>query len=211
MVIGFYHGGDQYSFWANSHKIKVYIKKQIVKLDTTLSCRKEISMKLRELQIKDAPLMLKWMHNESAVRNLKTDFSSKTIEDCEYFIENSKIKAKNLHMAIVDNFDNYVGTVSLKNINKEIRTAEFSIVVIPDVMGEGFSSYAMKKIIEIGFEKINLNCIYWCVSKNNKRAIKFYDKGGYLRVSNIPAYFTESYSKEEINEYYWYMVENTNL
>lgn len=165
-------------------------------------------MRLRELQRKDAPLMLKWMHDENTIRNLQADFISKTIDDCELFIKKSKLNTKNLHMAIVDDVDNYVGTVSLKNINKDTNAAEFSIVVTPDAMGKGFSFYAMKEIIQIGFDKLGLNYIYWCVSKNNKRAIKFYDKGGYKIISDIPDYFTESYNKERINDYYWYMVKN---
>ena len=47
-------------------------------------------MKLRELKKKDALFMLEWMHNKEITRDLLTDFSSKTINDCLRFIENSK-------------------------------------------------------------------------------------------------------------------------
>ena len=36
-------------------------------------------MRLRKLQLKDAPLMLEWMHDESVVHDLHTDFASKSI------------------------------------------------------------------------------------------------------------------------------------
>ena len=36
-------------------------------------------MKLRKLELKDAPLMLEWMHDETVVEDLHTDFASKTI------------------------------------------------------------------------------------------------------------------------------------
>lgn len=38
-------------------------------------------MKLRPLEEKDATLMLEWMHDDSVVHNMGTDFSKKTIED----------------------------------------------------------------------------------------------------------------------------------
>ena len=41
----------------------------------------------------------------------------------------------------------------------------------------------MREIIRIGLEEMNLSSIYWYVNKNNQRAIKFYDKNGYQRIS----------------------------
>ena len=36
-------------------------------------------MKLRKLDVKDAPFMLEWMHSADVVKNLQADFASKTI------------------------------------------------------------------------------------------------------------------------------------
>lgn len=47
-------------------------------------------MKLRKLEMKDAPLMLEWMHDKSVVENMQADFASFTIENCENFIANSQ-------------------------------------------------------------------------------------------------------------------------
>lgn len=138
-------------------------------------------MHLRELRKQDAPLMLEWMHDESVVHDLQTDFASKTIEDCENFIDDSLLDAHNVHLAIADEMDIYQGTVSLKNIFD--GTAEFAITIRSTAMGSGIAAEAMKKIIEVGFEEEELDSIYWCVSPDNKRAIRFYDKNGYHRVS----------------------------
>ena len=47
-------------------------------------------MRLRKLELKDAPLMLEWMHDETVVKDMQADFSSKTLEDCNHFILSSK-------------------------------------------------------------------------------------------------------------------------
>lgn len=138
-------------------------------------------MRLRKLEIKDAPLMLEWMHDETVVKDMQADFSSKTLEDCNLFILSSKETRKNLHLAIVDENDEYMGTVSLKNIEED--KAEFAITVRKCAMGKGYSRFGMSEIIRIGFEEMNLSNIYWYVDKNNQRAIKFYDKNGYQRIS----------------------------
>ena len=139
-------------------------------------------MKLRNLNDKDAPLMLEWMHDESIVNEMQEDFLSKTIEDCKKFIDLS-ISLNAIHLAIVDEADTYMGTVSLKNIENDM--AEFAIVVRKCAMGKGYSKYGMSEIIKLGFEQLKLKKIYWYVSVKNYRAIRFYDKMGYTRDETI--------------------------
>lgn len=161
-------------------------------------------MYLRKLRKQDAPLMLEWMHDSSVVKDLQTDFESKTLEDCVKFIENSLLDARNLHLAISDESDTYQGTVSLKNICD--GTAEFAITVRTSAMGQGIAVEAMNKIIDVAFEEKGLKSIYWCVSPKNKRAVRFYDKNGYRRVSSDALILGEGYSESQIREYYWYLI-----
>ena len=99
-------------------------------------------MRLRELELKDAPLMLEWMHDESVVGKLKGNFLEKTLADAESFILASANKEENIHLAIVSDEDEYMGTVSLKNV--ENGSAEFAITVRKSAMGRGYSWYGME-------------------------------------------------------------------
>ena len=163
-------------------------------------------MKLRKLELKDAPFMLEWMHDESVVKNMQTNFASKTIDDCIAFIQNSQDCLSDLNLAIVNDDDTYMGTVSLKHIKNAI--AEFAIIVRKAAMGQGYSAYGMKEIIKIGFSNLKLNTIYWCVSPDNKRAIRFYDKNGYQKISaeilNDTLCTIKGYSTEQVTTYIWY-------
>ncbi len=138
-------------------------------------------MKLRKLEKKDASLMLEWMHDESVSGKLQADFASKTIDDCYTFIERSSDMRENMHLAIVDDTDTYMGTVSLKNIRNQ--AAEFAIVVRKAAMGKGYAKLAMTEMIRIGLEDLKLKAVYWCVSPENYRAIRFYEKNGYKTVN----------------------------
>jgi RimJ/RimL family protein N-acetyltransferase len=164
-------------------------------------------MKLRELKSNDAPLMLEWMQDEYVVCDLKADFLSKTLDDCLNFIEISKDRSTNINMAIVDENDNYMGTVSLKHINKKMETAEFAITIRKFAMGKGFSKFGMHEILNYGIEKIGLKSIYWCVNKGNERAVKFYDKNGYRRITHVPQEILNHYAISEIDAMYWYVYE----
>ncbi len=162
-------------------------------------------MRIRFLEEKDSELMLEWMHDPSVVENMKTDFTSKTLDDCVDFIISSQTDNSNIHMAIVDDNDEYMGTVSLKHI-KDGR-AEFAITVRKKAMGKGFSKFGMEQIIKKGFEDLDLNSIYWCVDSINKRAVKFYDKNGYQRCSCPEEVY--GYDEDEIKKYIWYCVKKT--
>ena len=95
-------------------------------------------MKLRELRAKDAQLMLEWMHDPDVVKDLRRDFASKTLEDCLQFIQSSKNSKEDLHCAVVNDDDEYMGTVSLKHIRA--GKAEFGITVRSCAMGKGYET-----------------------------------------------------------------------
>lgn len=137
-------------------------------------------MKLRNLENKDAAFMLEWMHDTSVVKYMRSDFINKTKNDCLEFIKNSNQSNIDIHKEIVDNNDEYLGSVSLKNICN--KSAEFAIIIRKKTMGKGVASFAMKEIISFGFQILKLEYIYWCVNYKNIRAIKFYDKLGYKKV-----------------------------
>ena len=163
-------------------------------------------MQLRKLKDKDAKYMLEWMHDNSVVSHLATNFASKTIEDCREFIQKSQESDDDLNMAIVDDDDVYMGTVSLKHIDRNEKMAEFAITIRKSAMGRGYSAYGMKEILRVGFEELGLEKIIWCVSVKNERAIKFYDKNGYQKMMDIPNVYREYYSEEQLSTLIWYGV-----
>ena len=170
---------------------------------------------LRKLKKSDAPLMLEWMHDKDVVHFMKADFQHKTLSDCEKFIESAKVDSNNVHLAATDDNDTYMGTVSLKNIDND--SAEFAITMRRAAMGKGYAAEAMKQIIDKGFNELGLEYIYWYVRPENKRAVRFYDKNGYQRMSfnklcnqlNKTELFRNSgggYSSEEAEHFIWYLV-----
>lgn len=160
-------------------------------------------MKLRPLNEKDAPLMLEWMHDPDVVGHLGTNFMEKTLEDCCRFIAFAQDCKTDLHLAVTDDADEYMGTVSLKHISH--GTAEFAITVRACAMGKGYSRFGMAQILEHGIQKLGLDAIYWCVSRRNARAVRFYDKNGYARVETVPEHIAQSYTPEQNADFYWYI------
>lgn len=159
-------------------------------------------MYLRKLELKDAPLMLAWMHDKSVTEKLQADFASKTIDDAESFIKMSWDNKTDLHLAIASDTDEYMGTVSLKHI--ENGSAEFAITVRAESMGKGYSWFGMESIIEKAFNELDLESVYWCVSRDNPRAVRFYDKHNFHEALDIPKSVLERY--KGMNNLKWYSV-----
>lgn len=160
-------------------------------------------MYLRTLKAEDAPLMLEWMHDQSVVQHLGTNFAEKTMDDCRRFIVWANETDTDLHLAVADEDDTYMGTVSLKHIDRAAGTAEFAITVRAAAMGKGYSHYGMDAILKKGIAEKKLSEIYWCVSPKNERAVRFYDKHGYTRTTAVPAAILQAYPAEM--ELIWYV------
>ena len=162
-------------------------------------------MQLRKLEKKDAEYMLEWMHDEDVVHFLSANFAAKTIDDCYNFITDSQSFEHDINYAIVNDLDEYMGTVSLKHVNYNNGTAEFAVTIRKCAMGKGYSAYGMAEILRRGIDEFGLKEIYWCVAKVNARAVRFYDKNNYVRTTDVPASIKECYTEEQNNMFIWYV------
>jgi diamine N-acetyltransferase len=68
----------------------------------------------------------------------------------------------------------------------------------------------MDSILRRGLDTMGLDKIYWCVSPENRRAVRFYDKHRYPRVDVGPLQ-PVGYSREQLEAYIWYAVTKADL
>lgn len=159
---------------------------------------------IRELELRDLPYMYEWMHDESVTANLQADFASFSIEKVEGFIKGAMEQtdeSENLHYAIVDEEDNYMGTISLKNINRKDKNAEYAIVTRAIAHGKGYAALATKDILRVAFERLGLEKVYLYVSTNNIGANKFYKKCNFIEEGIFRKHLRISGKLEDIR---WY-------
>lgn len=135
---------------------------------------------IRKLEIKDAQLMLAAMSDDNVNHFMNIDGKKMKLDDCIKFIEKSKNDSINTNFAIVDESDSWVGTISLKNIDKTSMSAEYAIITSSSVHGKGYAKKATKEILNYAFNVLNLNRVYLNVSVENERANAFYKKVGFI-------------------------------
>lgn len=136
-------------------------------------------MRLRTLEYKDIPYMLEWMHDLTINCFFRFDANAQTYESVKEFIEVAQRDETNKHFAVVDENDEYQGTISLKNIDLENLKAEYAVCFRYSAHGKGYATFATDKILNYAFESLGLNRIYLNVLAKNGRANTFYKKYGF--------------------------------
>ena len=145
-----------------------------------------MAFKLRPFEDKDAELMLEWMHDPDINRVFAAPFASFTLDKVRTFISGTRVEcAQNLHLACVDENDTYLGTISLKNIDRESENAEYAISFRKGAHGSGAALYATQEILRIAFEELKLKRVYLYVLSINPRANRFYQKAGFVHEGTL--------------------------
>ena len=141
------------------------------------------NMRLRKLEERDAEGMLEWMKDPEINKNFRFSTDNKNLQDVLKFIREAKtmpIEGKSIHYAIVGENDEYLGTISLKNINMVDKNAEYAISLRTKAQGKGTATQATKLLLKKAFELFNLERVYLNVLTDNVKAIKLYEKIGFV-------------------------------
>ena len=118
-------------------------------------------IRLRKIDYSDTPLIVKWRNSPSVSVNL---FSQEilTPEKHNWWMENKVATGECAQFIIEIGRDNIpIGTVFIKNIDKENNKGEFGIFIgAEDAQGLGYGTLATQFAIQYAFDQLNLNRIY---------------------------------------------------
>lgn len=141
---------------------------------------------LRELHEKDAEYMLEWMHDPDIQKSFRKNMMDMRLEDVIQFCRQAVIPdditdGQSVHYAIVDDVDDeYLGTISLKDIDMKNRTAEYAISTRKKAHGRGVARTATGIVLKKAFYDYKLNRVYLNVLSDNIAAIKLYERCGFV-------------------------------
>lgn len=135
-------------------------------------------MILRKLTDIDIDMMLLWMKDIEITKFFREDFSTKTRVEVQSFI-NKSFTDTNHHFAISTDEGDYLGTISLKNIDHLSKNAEYAVVLSRESIGHNVAKIATDMILAYAFLVLKLEKVYFNVVSDNVRAVKFYHKYGF--------------------------------
>lgn len=178
---------------------------------------------LRELREEDAPLMLEWMHNPETQKFFRKKMQDASLTDTIQFCKAARIPQSlenglSIHFAISDDNDEYLGTISLKKIDKQNRNAEYAISVRKTAQGRGVATEATKLLLEKAFHKYDLERVYLNVLANNTAAIHLYEKCGFKYEGEFRKHLLQGNEYVSLRwygilkeEYYLFQEENNDI
>lgn len=162
----------------------------------------------RALKLEDIDYMFEIISDPEVSNNFVFTRFPISITKLQSFITSSWSNKDDVHFAIVDEKNEYVGTISLKNINYIDSNAEYAIVIRKKYWGKKFAFEATKFILEYGFNKLNLTKIYLNVLESNKRANTFYSKFGFNLEGSFKNHMFIDGKYEDLN---WYCIFKNDL
>lgn len=173
-------GGYLWRTFESSKKRPLYI------VDKKISNEK-VQTVLRSAKLKDSIRMLEWMNDPEIAKNFNFLDNGITLEEVENFIQNAKVinpqSDENIHLICADGEDQYQGTISLKNINRESGRAEMAIAFHKDCQGSGVAKDAVEEMFDYAKYTLGLNTIYLNHKLENHRAHRFYEKMGWVNTT----------------------------
>lgn len=138
-------------------------------------------VRIRAMEASDMEAVLRWMNDPEIVRSLGTRLPISRDEQEEWYQRTIKDKSKK-KMIIETPDGQAVGQVSLMNIDWRNRSAEVGITIgEKDCWGQGLAADAMITVMRFAFYEWNLHRIWLEVVEYNERAIRLYERLGFVR------------------------------
>jgi len=140
------------------------------------------SVTLRALNVVDSPKILEWVNNPQLRYLTGTIYPVSDIEH-ETWFKNRVVEKTNKMFGVQDKIDDQlIGIVGLKNIDFINRNAEMYIYIGEEsYLGKGLGTEAASLITKFAFDELNLHRIYLMVFSYNHRAIRSYEKVGFIK------------------------------
>lgn len=137
-----------------------------------------MTLRLRALEREDLP----FVHGLTNNSQIMTYWFE---EPYEALVELQDIYARHIHDTRERRFVIEVdgargGLVELVEIDYIHRNAEFQIIVAPDHQGRGLATEATRRALDYAFSVLNMHKIYLLVSTENRKAIRIYEKLGFV-------------------------------
>ena len=139
---------------------------------------------LREFEQADLEPMRRWVTDPDTTRYLSDTFTvPQTYEQTAQYLD-GLLSGSNpgVHLVIADLMSgDYLGQCDLMKITTYSRKASLAIVLGPEHQGQGHGAEAIRLLLELAFDHLNLNRVQLRVHAGNARALRCYEKCGFVR------------------------------
>jgi RimJ/RimL family protein N-acetyltransferase len=146
-------------------------------------------IRLRAIEEKDIDRFIIWLNDPEVRKGLAIFLPLSRYEEEKWFESTMKKPACEHPMVIeINNGGSWlpVGDCGFFAIDWRNRNAEFGIFIgEKEYWNQGYGSEAVQLLLKHGFDTLNLHRIYLRVFEDNKRAIRAYEKSGFIHEGRL--------------------------
>lgn len=146
-------------------------------------------VRLRHTERADLPRFVEWLNDPEVRQGLSMYLPISQVEEEQWF-ENT-LKAPQTERPLVVEAQTgatwtMIGNASFFNIDWRNRSAEVGIFIgDKSQWNKGYGTETMELLLRHGFDTLNLNRIFLRVFENNPRAIRSYEKAGFVEEGRL--------------------------
>jgi RimJ/RimL family protein N-acetyltransferase len=146
-------------------------------------------IRLRAMRRDNLPLFVEWLNDPEVTRGL-VPYLPFSLEDEEEWFDGMRKKPQEERPLTIEIKTpagwEPIGNYGLFSIDWRIRSAELGIVIgAKESWDKGYGTEALGLILQFGFQTLNLNRIALRVYENNPRAIRAYEKAGFVHEGKL--------------------------
>ncbi len=143
---------------------------------------------LAEMTELDQPFFQQWLATNEELRKQIADHTVPSLEDQAAWFARSQADDRKMFSILTLKTDELIGNGGFVDIDHKHKTAQLRITLgHGEFVGKGFGTDATKLLIAYGFEKMGLKRIYLHVLIDNLRAIRSYEKAGFVKKEEYTA------------------------
>lgn len=141
-------------------------------------------VRFRHVEREDLPAFVRWF-NDPEVRQGLAIYLPMSLVNEEKWFESMLQRPLEEQVLCIEMKDGdewrLIGNCGMFGIDKRVRSAEVGIMIgEKEYWNQGYGTEAMQLLLKHGFDTLNLNRIFLRVYETNPRAIRSYEKAGYV-------------------------------
>jgi diamine N-acetyltransferase len=146
-------------------------------------------IRLRAPERSDIPSFVRWINDPEVTAGLIISLPMSLVEE-EAWFDNMIQRPPEEHVLVIeaaaDDGWKMIGSCGYHGINWKDRQGEVGILIgEKEFWGQGYGTEAMRLLVCHGFDTLNLNRVFLQVFDNNPRAIRSYEKIGFVHEGRL--------------------------
>lgn len=151
-------------------------------------------VEIRRFSLEDAYSMTNWGKHKSLLFD-DYNFPFVEEEDIKEWYETKTFGWSKIYFSVYNEEKSFIGYLGIRYIKRLKRESTLGIVFDPNYINKGYGTEALKLFLSYYFEELNMNVLNLEVDQFNKRAIKCYEKCGFV----IYKKYTDIYYDQSVN------------